>query len=296
MNLLVPNAHIRILCTARSARQIDLLPAQLLLESLGLRVSYGVTIDASYHQMGGNIKLRIKDFQEALNNDDIDAIWIARGGYGTIQIIDGIDFSALVKAKFNKLILGYSDVTVLHSHLNNCGITTLHTFMPLELKDKPQSSIKSFKMALLGKKQRVIIPNVDNLKNQELKAPIVGGNLSILYSLLGSNSFPNTNGCFLFIEDIDEYVYHIERMMYSLRRAGHLEKIKGLIIGGMSEMRDHEIPFGKTAQEIITAITASCDYPVIFNFPAGHVSDNRSLKLGADIEISIQKEQIIFTY
>ncbi|MGJ8683139.1 MAG: S66 peptidase family protein [Nonlabens sp.] len=304
MNFLAKNAHIRILCTARCAFKKDLKPAQELLESWGLRVSYGKTIDAKYHQMGGDVALRTADFQNALNDDDIDAIWIARGGYGTVQLIDGIDFSAFTstssahraKADFKKLIIGYSDVTVLHSHLQGLGISTLHTFMPLELKNKPQSSIDSFKTALLGASQTIEIQNEHQLKPQELQAPIIGGNLSILYSLLGYESFPKTDGCFLFIEDIDEYLYHIERMMYGLKRAGLLKNLKGIIVGGMSDMRDHEIPFGKNAQEIITDLTADYDYPIIFNFPAGHVKDNRSLKLGEEMQVSILKDHITFTY
>lgn len=293
---LKPKDQVRILCTARSAQKADLLPAQQLLESWGLIVSYGTTIDAVDHQMGGNAALRASDFQEALDDDEVQAIWIARGGYGTVQIIDAVDYSAFAKANSKKLIMGYSDVTVLHSHLQTLGIPSLHCFMPLELKTKPSSSIESFKSALLGEPQSVVIENNNALKPIEISAAITGGNLSILYSLLGSHSFPKTDGCILFIEDIDEYVYHIERMMYGLKRARHLENIKALIVGGMSDMRDHEIPHGKNAQEIITDLTAGYDYPVIFNFPGGHISDNRSLKLGVNLQLTIQKEQIIFTY
>ncbi|WP_397302579.1 LD-carboxypeptidase [Nonlabens ulvanivorans] len=290
------NDHVRILCTARSAVQADLKPARELLESWGLRVSYGKTIGAINHQFGGTTSLRITDFQDALNDEDIDAIWIARGGYGTVQIIDDVDFSAFAKANFKKLIIGYSDVTILHSHLQKMNLTSLHSFMPLELKDKSQSCIDSFKKALTGHSQSISIANDNNIEPQELKARVVGGNLSILYSLLGSKSFTNTDGCFLFIEDIDEYVYHIERMMYGLKRAGHLDKLKGLIVGGMTDMRDHKIPFGKNAVEIIKDITASYHYPVIFNFPAGHIKDNCSLKLGTDMHVSIKKNHITFTY
>ncbi len=290
------NDHVRILCTARSAVQADLKPALELLESWGLRVSYGKTIGAINHQFGGTTSLRITDFQDALNDEDIDAIWIARGGYGTVQIIDDVDFSAFAKADFKKLIIGYSDVTVLHSHLQSLGISSLHNFMPLEFSDKAKDCVESFKKALLGQIQEIKITNKQRLQIQEIKAPIVGGNLSILYSLLGSNSFPVADGCFLFIEDVDEYLYHIERMMYGLKRAGHLDHLKGLIVGGMSDMRDHDIPFGKNAREIITDLTSSYNFPVIFNFPAGHIKDNRSLKLGVDVHISIQKEQITFTY
>lgn len=296
MIFLSKGSHIRILCTARSAQKVDLQLAQDLLESWGLRVSYGNTIGAIDHQMGGDVNLRINDFQEALDDNDIDAIWIARGGYGTVQIIDGLNYYAFAKANSKKLIIGYSDVTVLHSHLNTLGISSLHTFMPLELKDKPYETVDSFKKALLGKEQVITISNENGLKTQEITAPVVGGNLSILYSLLGSHSFPKTSGCFLFIEDIDEYLYHIERMMYGLKRAGHLENLKGLIVGGMSDMRDHEIPFGKNAQEIITDMTTDYDYPVIFNFPAGHIKDHRTIKLGEDMKVSLTEKQITFTY
>lgn len=296
MIFLSKGSHIRILCTARSAQKVDLQLAQDLLESWGLRVSYGNTIGAIDHQMGGDVNLRINDFQEALDDNDIDAIWIARGGYGTVQIIDGLNYYAFAKANSKKLIIGYSDVTVLHSHLNTLGISSLHAFIPLELKDKPYETVDSFKKALLGKEQVITISNENGLKTQEITAPVVGGNLSILYSLLGSHSFPKTSGCFLFIEDIDEYLYHIERMMYGLKRAGHLENLKGLIVGGMSDMRDHEIPFGKNAQEIITDMTTDYDYPVIFNFPAGHIKDHRTIKLGEDMKVSLTEKQITFTY
>lgn len=296
MNTLTKNSHIRILCTARSAQKVDLKPAQDLMESWDLRVTYGKTIGAMHHQMGGDVPLRIMDFQEALDDEDIDAIWIARGGYGTVQLLDYIDFNAFAKANLKKLIIGYSDVTVLHGHLNTLGISSLHTFMPLELKNKPTAAIDSFKNALLGHEQVVSIPNDGGLSIQEITAPVVGGNLSILYSLLGSSSFPKTSGCFLFIEDIDEYLYHIERMMYGLKRAGHLENLKGIIVGGMSDMRDHEIPFGKNAQEIITDMTAGYDYPLIFNFPAGHIKDHRTLKLGVEMMVTITEKAITFTY
>lgn len=296
MIYLSKGSQVRILCTARSAQKADLQLAQELLESWGLEVSFGKTIDAVHHQMGGTIALRIADFQEALDDETVDAIWIARGGYGTVQIIDDVDFNAFAKADSKKLIIGYSDVTVLHSHLNTLGISSLHAFMPLELKDKPYETVDSFKKALLGKEQVITISNENGLQTQEITAPVVGGNLSILYSLLGSHSFPKTSGCFLFIEDIDEYFYHIERMIYGLKRAGHLENLKGLIVGGMSDMRDHEIPFGKNAQEIITDMTTDYDYPVIFNFPAGHIKDHRTIKLGEEMKVSLTEKQITFTY
>jgi len=289
------NDHIRILCTARSAQEKDLLPAQKLLESWGLQISYGNTIGKVKNQFGGTKEERLKDFQQAIDDPTIDVIWIARGGYGTVQLIDAVDFSAFAKAE-PKTIIGYSDVTLIHGKLQSQGFVSIHSFMPLELIKKPDTSIESLRKILFGENQTVFLKNDFKLSEQFIKAPIIGGNLSILYSMLGSDTFPETKDHILFIEDIDEYLYHIERMMYSLKRAGKLKNLKALLVGGMTDMNDHEIPFGKTAQEIIIDITSCYNYPVIFNFPAGHVKDNHSLKLGAEIQLSIKKEHISFTY
>ena len=285
--------HVRILCTARSADEKDLQPAKDLLESWGLRVSYGNTIGKIEHQLGGTKEERLADLQDSINNTDVDAVWIARGGYGTVQLIDAIDFSDSMKVK-STVIIGYSDVTLLHGKLQSQGFASLHSFMPLELSKKPDSSIESLRKALFGESQTITIENSCHLPNQVINAPVTGGNLSILYSMLGSNTFPETDGHILFIEDIDEYLYHIERMMYSLKRAGKLKNIKALLVGGMTDMNDHEIPFGKNAQEIILSLTESYEFPVIFNFPAGHIKDNRSLILGKEMTISITPASINF--
>lgn len=293
ISYLKSNDHIRILCTARSAEENDLELAKSLLESWNLRVSYGSTIGRRDHQFGGTKEERLTDFQQAIDDPDIDAIWIARGGYGTVQLIDAIDFSAFAKAE-STIIIGYSDVTLLHGKLQSQGFSSLHSFMPLELKHKPDSSVESLRKILFGESQTIEIKNTFKIPRQFIKAPIVGGNLSILYSMLGSDTFPETKDHILFIEDIDEYLYHIERMMYSLKRAGKLNKLKALVIGGMTSMRDHEIPFGKNTVEIIKTITADYDYPILFDFPAGHIEDNRSLLLGKEMTIDIQSESIKF--
>lgn len=294
--------HVRILCTARSADESELQLAKSLLESWGLQVSFGTTIDKKEHQFGGTKEERLADFQQAIDDPEIKAIWIARGGYGTIQLIDAIDFSAFTSASSAgsakaepTTIIGYSDVTLLHSKLQSLGFSSVHSFMPLELKDKPETSVESLRRTLFGESQSLPIKNSFSLTSQVITAPIVGGNLSILYSLLGSDSFPETEGHILFIEEIDEYLYHIERMMYSLKRAGKLKGLKALLVGGMTDMNDHEIAFGKNAKEIILSLTAGYDYPVIFNFPAGHIKDHRTLQLGKKLHIEITPEMINFT-
>lgn len=285
--------HVRILCTARSAEEKDLKEAKNLLTSWGLRVSFGKTIGIKDHQFGGCKEVRLEDFQQAIDDPDVHAIWIARGGYGTVQLIDEIDFTAFAKAE-HKAIIGYSDVTLLHGKLQSHGCSSVHSFMPLELKSKPASSIESLRKSLFGESQTITIENSSHFKSLEIYAPVVGGNLSILYSMLGSKIFPETKDHVLFIEDIDEYLYHIERMIYSLHRAGKLKGLKALLVGGMTDMNDHQIPFGKNAEEIILSLTEDYNYPVIFNFPAGHIEDNRTLIMGKEMRIEITPETIKF--
>ncbi|WP_124979336.1 S66 peptidase family protein [Nonlabens xiamenensis] len=287
-------AHIRILCTARSAASTALSPAVQLLESWGLSTSYGGTVDQVHHQFGGDKIQRLKDFQDAMDDPEVDAIWIARGGYGTIQLMDGLDLSGQPK-----LILGYSDVTLLHALWQRHGWTSIHCFMPLELSQKPKACVQAMKQALLGdassERVRINIENDQQLSPQQISASVVGGNLSILYSLLGSTDFPKTEGRILFIEEIDEYLYHIERMLYSLKRAGHLTGLRALLVGGMTDLRDHEIPFGKDVISIIKDVTNEYQFPVVFNFPAGHIADHRPIFLGQTMHINIQNQQIIFS-
>ncbi|QJP34089.1 LD-carboxypeptidase [Nonlabens sp. Ci31] len=293
--------HIRILCTARSADERPLQPAQKLLESWGLQVSFGTTIGKKEHQFGGTKEERLEDFQQAIDDPEIKAIWIARGGYGSVQLIDAIDFSALLPAGAqgvkmeSKIIIGYSDVTLIHGKLQSQGFTSVHSFMPLELIHKPEISVESLRLAIFGESQIITIPNNDQLPQQVLKAPVVGGNLSIIYSMLGSDTFAETEDHILFIEEIDEYLYHIERMMYSLKRAGKLDHLKALLVGGMTDMNDHEVPFGKNAREIILSLTADYDYPVLFDFPAGHITDHRTLELGKQMTIEMTPKTIKFT-
>jgi len=299
MNFLSNNSHVRILCTARYVTLTDLNPAVELLESWGLRVSLGNSIDKIHHQMGGDVDLRVQDFVDAYFDDDIDIIWIARGGYGTVQVIDKMDVDGITLSRKrnnqnSKLIIGYSDVTYLHARLNRLGIASIHGFMPLEITSKSKAAIESLKTILSGKTHKTEIPNTGIIKNQEITGIIVGGNLSILYGLLGSDDFPDTDGTILFIEDIDEYLYHIERMMFSLKRAGKLSHLKALVVGGMTDMNDHDIPFGKSAVTIIKDITKEYNYPVIFNFPAGHIQDHRCIILGTKMHVSIRKDHITF--
>ena len=282
---------IGIISPARKITLNELDPAIKTIESWKLKVELGSNLFEVDNQFSGTIEQRSTDLQTMIDDDSIKAILCARGGYGTVQIIDNIDFS---KLKNNpKWIVGYSDVTVLHSHLNKLGIASLHATMPINFKTNAKESLASLKNGLFGNENNILCGPHPFNKFGKVEAEVVGGNLSILYSLLGSNSDVDTDGKILFIEDLDEYMYHVDRMMMNLKRNGKLKNLKALIIGGMSDMNDNTIPFGKTAEEIILEYIKEFDFPVCFNFPAGHLDDNRTLVFGKECTIEINENGVI---
>lgn len=296
---------VAIVSTARKVSKEELQPAIQLLKSWGLNAVLGKTIGAEESQFAGSDDLRATDFQTMLDDPKIKAIWCARGGYGTVRIIDKLDFSKFKKNP--KWIVGYSDITALHSHIHNLGFETLHAQMCLEIEKKTKETRESLRKVLFGEEYSISSKTStsrealgDNL--QEFNRPglakgeLVGGNLSVLYSLCGSNSAINTDGKILFIEDLDEYLYHIDRMMMNLKRNGMLENLAGFIVGGMTMMNDNAIPFGKTAKEIIWEMVKDYNYPVCFVFPAGHIEDNRALIMGRKVELNIQSSTINFQF
>ncbi len=295
-DFLTKGDKIAIVATARKVSPEEIQPSVDLFRSWGLEVLYDDRLFAADNQFAGPDELRAASLQQYLDNPEVKAIVCARGGYGTVRIIDRLDFTAF--AKNPKWIVGYSDVTVLHSHINkNLGISTLHATMPLNIPAdataKSYPAVESLKAALFGKLhgysglQLEITPSAYN-RSGSCKAEVVGGNLSILYSLCGSPSDIDTDGKILFIEDLDEYLYHIDRMMQNLKRTGKLQKINGLIVGAMSDMHDNTIPYGKTAEEIVLEAVADYDYPVLFSENFGHVgTENLALPLGVEVEMFV---------
>ena len=281
---------IGIISTARKISLEELNPAIEILESWGLKVVLGKFLFEVDNQFSGTIEQRIIDFKNMIVDDTIKAILFARGGYGTIQIIDKIDFSELLKRP--KWIIGYSDITVLHSHLNQLGLSTLHATMPINFPKNTLKSLESFKNTLFTTENFIESQSHKLNRLGKVKAEIVGGNLSILYSLLGSNSDVNTDQKILFLEDLDEYLYHIDRMMINMKRNNKFNNLKGLIIGGMSDMNDNEIPFGKTAEEIVLEHVKEYNFPICFVFPSGHLHDNRSIMLGLSSVLEITENRV----
>ncbi|ESU21883.1 putative carboxypeptidase [Flavobacterium cauense R2A-7] len=285
---------VALVCTARKFSPEEAQPAIDLLQSWGLQVKLGKTIGLDSCQLGGTDTERAADLQEMLDDDNIKAIWCARGGYGTVRIIDSLDFTKF--KKHPKWIMGFSDVTVLHSHLNTLGIASLHSIMPFTVPKAPEEVKETLRKALFGENIEYKVPAKGYEIQGKAKGQLVGGNLSILYSLLGSKSSLNTKGKILFIEDLDEYLYHIDRMMQNLKRNGYFENLKGLIVGSMTDMHDNEIPFGQNEVGIIMEIAKKYHFPVCFYFPAGHQKDNRTLILGKEVQFEVNSEEVVLEF
>ncbi len=276
---------VGILATARKIELATLQPGIKLLESWGLHVVIGKTIGKEDHQLAGADWLRATDFQEMMDNPSIKAIWAGKGGYGTVRIIDRLDFT---KFKLKpKWVIGFSDMTVLHSHINNMGIETMHALMTMNVKTATPEAIESFRKALFGEELEYTMPSHQYNKQGKASGELVGGNLSVLYSILGSKSEVDYKGKILFIEDLDEYLYHIDRMMMNLKRNGYFDGLKGVIVGGMTEMKDNDIPWGKDALQIIQDILKDYKIPVIYNFPAGHIKDNQTMIFGKTVSVEV---------
>ena len=293
--MIIPNKikigdKIGIIATARKISLEELNPAIEILQSWGLEVVLGNFLFEEDNQFAGTVEQRTIDLQNMIDDDAIKAILCARGGYGTVQIIDKINFSKLVKNP--KWIIGFSDITVLHSHLNQLGVATLHATMPINFSKNTPKSLESLKNSLFGKANSIESPVHKFNRLGKVNAEIIGGNLSILYSLLGSNSDINTDGKILFMEDLDEYLYHIDRMMINMKRNGKFNNLKGMIIGGMSKMNDNDLPFGKTAEEIILDHLKDYNFPICFGFPSGHLDDNRSIRLGVSSVLDINENGV----
>ena len=273
-----------------------------LAESWSLHVILGKNVFNQNNHFAGTDAERAADFQEALDNKSIKAIWTARGGYGSVRILDLLDFTKF--KEYPKWIIGYSDITAVHNHIHNLGIETMHGMMATSLEESPEEimqTISSFKRALFGKELRYLIPSSINNRNPlssltaGIEGQMVGGNLSILTSMLGSNSQLSTEGKILFIEEIGEYKYSIDRMLRSLKRAGYFTKIKAVIIGNMSSIKKNSTKWGSSIEQLILEAIPE-KIPVLFDFPAGHEADNRALIFGrtVKIEVGIENYSVVF--
>ena len=262
------------------------------LKEKGFVPVYDDRLFAEHYIFAGDDDFRAAVFQQYLDDEDISAIWISRGGYGSIRIIDKLDFTRFLKHP--KWIVGFSDGTVFHGKLSRLGVPSLHAAMPFYFANKTPEAKQSLFDALTGKSLRYEFPAHPQNRMGQMEGEIVGGNLSVLIAMMGSDTFPELDGKILFIEEVDEYIYHIDRMMRALKRAGKLEHLKGLVVGGLTQIHDNSHPFGQSAEEVIAEVVSEYDYPVCFGFPAGHFDDNRALFFGQKAKIEITAESSVF--
>jgi len=268
---------------------------RVLKEEWGYNVKLGTTVGSeSANYFSGNDKERLNDFQQMLDDDGVQAVLCARGGYGMGRIIDQIDFKKFKRQP--KWIIGFSDITILHTHLySNYYISSLHAPMAGAFNDGGSANrfVQSLKAALEGKWAKYTCEPHELNRTGEAIGELVGGNLALLANVIGTDSDLKTKGRILFIEDLGEYLYNVDRMLYQLKRSGKLSKLAGLIIGGFTDMKDTERPFGKPIYEIIHDVIKEYDYPVCFNFPVSHDKENYALKIGAGYKLKVGKSKVL---
>jgi muramoyltetrapeptide carboxypeptidase len=264
-------------------------PAIKLMENVwGLKVILGESLTSEYHQFAGTDTVRANDFQMMLDNPEIKAIFSARGGYGSSRLLDSIDFNAFQKQP--KWVVGFSDITAVHCHIHTLNIESLHATMPkLFLQEGGGESLESLRKILFGEgfNYKIEPHKLNRLGVGE--GQIIGGNLALLVHVIGSKSDINYDGKILFLEDVNEYLYNIDRMMIQLKRSGKLQNLAGLIVGSFSECQDNDVPFGNTANEIIQEAIADYDFPVCYGFPVGHEADNWAMPCGREINLLVEE-------
>ena len=289
---LYKGSKIAIAAPARSMTRQQMQPSLQWMEEMGFVPVYDDRLFAEHHIFAGDDDFRAAVLQEYLDNEQIDAIWLSKGGYGSIRIIDKLDFTKFIQHP--KWIIGFSDTTVFHGKLQRIGVPSVHACMPFCFEQKTKEAKQSLFDVLMGKPLNYAFSAHPLNRLGIMEGEMVGGNLSVLYGMIGSNSFPETDGKILFIEDVDEYIYHIDRMMHGLKRAGKLDRLKGLVVGGLTKIHDNEEPFGMSVEEVIAEAVSDHDYPVCFNFPAGHFDNNCAIVFGRESSIKVSAEGSVF--
>lgn len=283
---------IGITCSSSKMDQQSAEYAASVISSWGYQVHLGITVGTSFHNFSAPDELRLEELQDMLDDPDIKAIIFGRGGYGMVCILDDLDFRKF--RKHPKWICGYSDITALHTHIHqHYGIPTIHSMMCSGIRPDTVDNeyVDSLRLALKGTPYRYTCPPHELDRTGKASGKLIGGNLSLLANLSGTDSQPDTKGKILFIEDVSEYRYNVDRMMYNLKRAGWLEDLAGLVVGSFTDGKETETPFGQTEYEIIHNIVQDYDYPVCFGFPVGHTHENYSLKIGMVHELHVTARQ-----
>ena len=266
--------------------------AKRLLKRWGLNVIVGKHVFSKDNHFAGTDAQRCEDFQKALDDPKVKAIWSARGGYGTVRILDKLDYTKFMKNP--KWLIGYSDITALHNQFHVNGIESIHGLMCMSLTEdeaEVETAINSFKKAIFGTPINYTIEGSNYNRTGDTSGQLVGGNLTILHTMLGSKESIDTAGKILFFEEIGEYAYHIDRMLQSLKRAGYFNRCKGVMVGSITKVRKNTTPWGKPVEQLILDALAEYDFPIVFNVPAGHEKDNRALIMGREVTLKVTKEK-----
>lgn len=278
--------EIRIVSTARKISLDSLEKAVKVVENQGFKATLGKNVLSVHHQFAGTTEERVSDLQDALDDESVKAIWCSRGGYGTVKLLDHLDFSRFVQNP--KWIIGYSDVTALLMHVySNFGVCGIHGTMPINAANLADShpALTSMFHLLGGQSAQYPLEYHPFSSDQNFEGTLIGGNLSMLYSILGSSSFHVPEGSVLLIEDLDEYLYHVDRMFMNLKRNGVLDNLNGVLVGGLTDMNDNTIPFGQSAEEIAKTYLDEMQIPAVFGFPSGHFENNLSVTIGKTCQV-----------
>jgi muramoyltetrapeptide carboxypeptidase len=266
--------------------------AKALLKSWGLNAVVGKHVFSKANHFAGTDDERCEDFQNALNDAKIKAIWCARGGYGTVRILDKLDWTTFKQNP--KWIIGYSDITALHNQINNEGVESIHALMCTSLQDdiiEIEETVSTFKAAIFGNPISYTLKGSSYNKTGNASGQLVGGNLTMLHTMLGSKTSIDVSGKILFIEEIGEYKYHIDRMLQSLKRAGYFDTCKGVIVGDITKLRKNTTLWGTSVEQLVLDALSDYSFPIAFNMPAGHEKDNRAMILGRTIDLTVGKEK-----
>ena len=266
------------------------------LQQWGFKVKQGKTLGTQCSYFSGTDEERLYDLQSMLDDENVKAILCGRGGYGLSRIIDNINFDKFVQHP--KWIIGYSDITLLLSHVySNYNIASLHSPMAAAFNELKESEvfIQSIYNSITGKPQSYEVASHTLNRTGIGKGELVGGNLAMLAHIVGTKTDFNTKNKILFIEEIGEYLYNIDRMLLQLKRAGKLDELEGFIVGKFTDMKDTTIPFGQEIYELIFDKVKEYDYPVCFNFPVGHVKENYALKIGCNFQLNVSEPAVMLT-
>ncbi len=285
---------IYITAPAKSIDDASVSFAKNFFEAQGFRVEISKHCFGAFNYFSGTDEERAADLQAGIDHPEAKAIVCARGGYGCVRIVDQLQWANMLREP--KWLIGFSDITIFHHRLFKLGIQSIHGTMPLNFEKNSPEALQTLVEAMTGTQKPLIWNGNPNNRTGKANGKLIGGNLSILYSLIATSDAYFFEGNILFLEDLAEHYYHLDRMFFSLRKSGILDRISGLIIGGMTDMEDTAIPFGMTTEEIVLQHFQFRKIPIAFDIPSGHIDDNRALIVGAEVELVVENELSTLSY